>query len=85
MDLQSKKVYITTQNHSFVVDANTLPVSELEMTHINLNDNTLAGIKHRRFPLFSVQFHPEAAPGPHDTTYLFDHFVKMMEEHRAKK
>ncbi|HQK82335.1 MAG TPA: glutamine-hydrolyzing carbamoyl-phosphate synthase small subunit [Atribacter sp.] len=84
-DLLNEKVYITTQNHSFVVDVNTLPMSDLKITHINLNDNTLAGIKHCKYPLFSVQFHPEAAPGSHDTTYLFDQFVKMMEEYCAKK
>lgn len=84
-DLHSGKVSITTQNHGFVVDMNTLPSSELEITHVNLNDNTLEGMRHRHMPLFSVQFHPEAAPGPHDTTYLFDQFVKMVEEHCAKK
>ena len=84
-DLHSGKVSITTQNHGFVVDMNTLPSSELEITHVNLNDNTLEGMRHRHIPLFSVQFHPEAAPGPHDTTYLFDQFVKMVEEHCAKK
>jgi len=84
-DLSNGKVYITTQNHSFVVDVNTLPMSELEITHINLNDNTLAGIRHRKYPLFSVQFHPEAAPGSHDTSYLFDNFIKIVEEYCAKK
>jgi carbamoyl-phosphate synthase small subunit len=58
-------------------------MEELEVTHVNLNDGTLEGVKHRKLPLFSVQFHPEAHPGPHDTSYLFDQFVKMVEESLA--
>ncbi|MGQ9473759.1 MAG: glutamine-hydrolyzing carbamoyl-phosphate synthase small subunit [Candidatus Caldatribacteriaceae bacterium] len=79
-DLRSGWVAITTQNHGFNVDWDTLPKKEVEITHVNLNDGTLEGIRHRYLPLFSVQFHPEAHPGPHDTSYLFDQFVKMMEE-----
>ncbi|MEN3189092.1 MAG: glutamine-hydrolyzing carbamoyl-phosphate synthase small subunit, partial [Atribacterota bacterium] len=67
-DLLSGWVAITTQNHGFSVDFDTLPMGEVEITHVNLNDGTLEGIKHRRLPLFSVQFHPEAHPGPHDTS-----------------
>lgn len=79
-DLRSGWVAITTQNHGFNVDWDTLPKKEVEVTHVNLNDGTLEGMRHRYLPLFSVQFHPEAHPGPHDTSYLFDQFVKMMEE-----
>lgn len=73
----TNKVEITTQNHGFAVNAETLP-SELEPTHINLNDRTLEGMRHRRWPLFSVQYHPEASAGPHDSGYLFEEFHKMM-------
>jgi carbamoyl-phosphate synthase small subunit len=72
------KVEITTQNHGFAVSAESLP-PEMEATHINLNDGTLEGMRHRRYPVFSVQYHPEAAAGPHDSTYLFEDFRKMME------
>ena len=58
----------------------SLPDSEVELTHIDLNDETLEGLRHRNLPLFSVQYHPEAAPGPHDSHYLFKEFTKMMEE-----
>ncbi|HXL02612.1 MAG TPA: glutamine-hydrolyzing carbamoyl-phosphate synthase small subunit [Candidatus Atribacteria bacterium] len=78
-DLRSGWVAMTTQNHSFVVAPDTLP-PEIEITHINLNDFTLEGMKHKYLPFFSVQFHPEAHPGPHDTTYLFDEFIKMVED-----
>ncbi len=71
------KVEITTQNHGFAVDATTLPASAVS-SHINLNDQTLEGIRHREFPAFSVQYHPESAAGPHDSTYLFDEFRQSM-------
>jgi carbamoyl-phosphate synthase small subunit len=74
---QTKKVEITTQNHGFAVRIDNLP-SCLEPTHINLNDNTLEGMVHRREPVFSVQYHPEASAGPHDSSYLFDEFRKLM-------
>lgn len=76
--LQSKRVEITSQNHGFAVDASTLG-NEVEITHINLNDNTVEGLAHKTYPAFSVQYHPEASPGPHDAHYLFDRFVELME------
>ncbi|MGH9533615.1 MAG: glutamine-hydrolyzing carbamoyl-phosphate synthase small subunit [Terriglobales bacterium] len=71
------RVEITAHNHNFAVDADTLP-AEAEPTHWDLNDQTLEGLRHRSLPLFSVQYHPEAAPGPHDSHYLFDEFVRLM-------
>jgi carbamoyl-phosphate synthase small subunit len=71
------RVEITTQNHGFAVDPATLP-SEIEMTHVNLNDGTLEGMRHRTLPLFSVQYHPEASAGPHDSSYLFEDFCRLM-------
>ena len=78
-NLRTQKVEITAQNHGFCVDPDSLPSSEVEITHVNLNDHTNEGMRHRSLPLFSVQYHPEASPGPHDARYLFDDFVKMME------
>ncbi len=74
------KVEITAHNHNFAIDPDSLRQSEIELTHINLNDNTLEGLRHRSMPLFSVQYHPEASPGPHDSHYHFRDFRKMMEE-----
>lgn len=78
-DLATGKVYVTSQNHGFAVDADSLEGTDLEATHINLNDNTVEGMRYKDLPVFSIQFHPEARPGPHDTQYLFDEFMKMME------
>ena len=78
MDLETRKIEITAQNHGFVVDPDSLNGNEISLTHINLNDQTLEGIMHKTLPLFSVQYHPEASPGPHDSRYLFDRFVEMM-------
>ena len=84
MNLETQKVEITAQNHGFAVDPDSLNANEVVLTHRNLNDDTLEGLRHRTLPLFSVQYHPEASPGPHDSAYLFDRFVKLMEEYRGK-
>jgi carbamoyl-phosphate synthase small subunit len=78
-NLRTSKVEITAQNHGFCVDPDSLPTSDVEITHVNLNDLTNEGMRHRSLPLFSVQYHPEASPGPHDARYLFDDFVTMMD------
>ncbi|HEY4355079.1 MAG TPA: glutamine-hydrolyzing carbamoyl-phosphate synthase small subunit [Acidobacteriaceae bacterium] len=78
-NLETGKVEITAQNHNFNVDPKSLP-DDVAVTHMNLNDDTLAGLKHKTDPMFSVQYHPEASPGPHDSHYLFRDFRKMMEE-----
>ena len=77
--LETNRVEITSQNHGFCVDIDSLPNS-VDVTHVNLNDDTLEGIQHREYPVFSVQYHPEASPGPHDASYLFSRFIEMMEE-----
>jgi carbamoyl-phosphate synthase small subunit len=82
-NLRTEKVEITAQNHGFVVDPDSLPSSDVEITHLNLNDHTNEGLRHRSLPLFSVQYHPEASPGPHDSQYLFTDFTNMMTEFRA--
>ncbi|MGQ9645418.1 MAG: glutamine-hydrolyzing carbamoyl-phosphate synthase small subunit [Thermodesulfobacteriota bacterium] len=77
-DLKTGRVMITSQNHGFAVDPDSLRPDEVELTQINLNDRTLEGMRHKSLPIFSVQYHPEASPGPHDTQNLFGEFVKMM-------
>ena len=77
-DLSTDKVEITAQNHGFCVDINSLNPDKVELTHINLNDNSVEGMRHKKYPAFSVQYHPENAPGPHDSLYLFDRFIEMM-------
>ncbi len=78
-DLVTGRISITSQNHGFAVDPESLPANEVETTQINLNDKTCEGLKHRGSPVFSVQYHPEAAPGPHDASYFFREFGKMIE------
>jgi len=77
-NVRTGKVEITSQNHGFAVDTESLQGNDIEITHINLNDNTLEGFRHRKYPIFSVQYHPEASPGPHDARYLFDEFKELM-------
>ena len=79
-DVKTGKVAITVQNHGFCVDIKTLDKKEVETTHINCNDGTLEGMRHRKLPAFSVQFHPEASPGPHDAKYLFDDFIQLIKQ-----
>jgi carbamoyl-phosphate synthase small subunit len=84
-DIRTNKVYITSQNHSFCVDQSTLDRDRIDITHINLNDNTVEGISHKDMPLYSIQFHPEASPGPREAKYIFNDFIEMMERRDAKK
>jgi len=77
-------VEITAQNHGFAVDAATIRDSGV-VTHINLNDNTVEGLTHKKLPAFSVQYHPEASPGPHDARYLFERFTAMMEKEKSAR
>ena len=80
----TEKIEITSQNHGFAIDPASLPADRLEVTHLNLNDRTVAGIQHKTLPIFSVQYHPEASPGPHDADYLFERFVTSMRIHRDR-
>ncbi|MGC5773728.1 glutamine-hydrolyzing carbamoyl-phosphate synthase small subunit [Paenibacillus pabuli] len=81
-ELESGRCFITSQNHGYTVNEESVKNTELEVTHINNNDKTIEGLKHKTFPAFSVQYHPEAAPGPYDNSYLFDRFIEMIREHK---
>lgn len=81
-DKNTKRSYITSQNHGYAVQYESVILKGMEITHLNLNDGTVEGMEHRDLPIFSVQFHPEASPGPNDTGYLFDKFIEMMKEDR---
>jgi carbamoyl-phosphate synthase small subunit len=81
-DLTTQKIEITSQNHGFAVDPASLP-GDVAVTHVNLYDRTVEGLKHSRQPVFSVQYHPEASPGPHDADYLFKEFIELVDETRA--
>jgi carbamoyl-phosphate synthase small subunit len=83
-DLKTGKIEITSQNHGFCVDINSLNKDDIELTHINLNDSTLEGMTHKKLPVFSVQYHPEASPGPHDSMYLFKRFTDLMDKYAQK-
>lgn len=83
-DLRTGKIAITSQNHGFAVDPDSLP-ADVEVTHINLNDGTVEGIRHTTLPIFCVQYHPEAAPGPKDATYFFGEFIGLIEDFKAGK
>jgi len=82
MDLATRKVEITVQNHGFCVDVDSIPDKDVVLTHINLYDKTAEGMRHKKLPIFSVQYHPEASPGPHDSQYLFTRFVEIMERNQ---
>ncbi len=84
-DLKTGKIHITVQNHGFCVDIDSLNKDIFEITHINLNDHTLEGIRHKKLPIFSVQFHPECSPGPEDAKYLFENFVELIKRRKYAK
>jgi carbamoyl-phosphate synthase small subunit len=83
-NLKTGEVAITSQNHGFAVSRESIDSKDVDITHINLNDNTVAGIQHKHFPVFSVQYHPEASPGPRDSDYLFHQFIENINKYKVK-
>ena len=79
-DLETGRVYISSQNHGYAVEMESLKGTDLVMTHQALNDKSVEGVRHTKYPIFSVQYHPEASPGPEDSNYLFDQFMELMEK-----
>jgi len=84
-NLENNRIGITSQNHGFCVDVHSLNLDEVEVIHTNLNDQSVEGIRHKKYPAFSIQYHPESAPGPHDSKYLFEQFIDMIEQHKGEK
>jgi len=84
-NLLTNKIEITSHNHGFAVEEESLRNTGLDITHLNLNDGTVEGMRHTEYPIFSVQYHPEASPGPHDADYLFENFVQLMEKWHCNK
>ncbi len=83
-DFEGNRIGITSQNHGFCVDASSLNLDEVKVIHTNLNDQSIEGIRHKKYPAFSIQYHPEAAPGPHDARYLFKQFLEMIEQNKKQ-
>lgn len=83
--MENGRIEITAHNHNFAVDPDSLKTADVDLTHFDLNDGTLEGLKHRSLPVYSVQYHPEAAPGPHDSHYLFEDFVRLMDECKTRR
>ena len=81
-DLENNRISITSQNHGFCVDLDSLNKDEVEAIHVNLNDHSVEGLRHKKYPLFSIQYHPEACPGPNDAKYLFGRFIEMMDKNK---
>lgn len=84
-DLRTGKIALTSQNHGYAIDAASIKATDLEVTHIALNDGTVEGLRHKTAPAFSVQYHPEACPGPTDSNYLFDQFITLMLDHQKRR
>jgi carbamoyl-phosphate synthase small subunit len=85
LEIATGKINFTSQNHGYTVDPTSIDKSKLFITHTELNDGTVEGLRHRYFPAFSVQFHPDATPGPHDGVHIFDEFMEMMDTYKEKK
>ena len=84
-DLLTGRTELTSQNHGYAIDADSIANTDLEITHIALNDGTVEGVRHKKYPVFSVQFHPEASPGPEDSNHLFDQFIELMKTNSRKE